>query len=274
MFFTRHTTTRASLARSAAALLIGLSSAAHAAGSITLASTTSTEASGLFSVILPVFKKDTGIDVKVVAVGTGQAIDIAKRGDADVLFVHDTVKEEAFVKEGFGLKRLDVMYNDFVVIGPKADPAKAKGSDVLAGFRKIAAANAPFISRGDKSGTHAAELRYWKAAGSNSMGSQYKECGCGMGQALNTASGMSAYVLSDRATWANFKNKGDLTILVEGDKALFNPYGVIVVNPAKHPKTNVKDGQAFADWITSKAGQAAIASHKIGGEQLFFGSAK
>jgi tungstate transport system substrate-binding protein len=166
------------------------------------------------------------------------------------------------------------MYNDFVVIGPKSDPAKAKGSDVLAGFRKIAAANAPFISRGDKSGTHAAELRYWKAAGSNSMGSQYKECGCGMGQALNTASGMSAYVLSDRATWANFKNKGDLTILVEGDKALFNPYGVIVVNPAKHPKTNVKDGQAFVDWITSKAGQAAIASHKIGGEQLFFGSAK
>ena len=274
MFFARHTTTCASLVRSAAALLIGLSGAAHAAGSITLASTTSTEASGLFSVILPAFKKDTGIDVKVVAVGTGQAIDIAKRGDADVLFVHDTVKEEAFVKEGFGLKRLDVMYNDFVVIGPKSDPARAKGPDVLAGFRKIAAANAPFISRGDKSGTHAAELRYWKAAGSNSMGSQYKECGCGMGQALNTASGMSAYVLSDRATWANFKNKGDLTILVEGDKALFNPYGVIVVNPAKHPKTNVKDGQAFVDWITSKAGQAAIASHKIGGEQLFFGSAK
>ena len=274
MFFTRHTTTRASLARSAAALLIGLSCAAHAAGSITLASTTSTEASGLFSVILPAFKKDTGINVKVVAVGTGQAIDIARRGDADVLLVHDREKEEAFVREGYGLRRYDVMFNDFVLIGPTSDPAKARGSDVLAGLRKIAAANAPFISRGDKSGTHAAERRYWRAAGVGVKGSWLRECGCGMGQALNTASGMSAYVLSDRATWANFKNKGDLTIVVEGDRALFNPYGVIVVNPAKHPQTNVKDGQAFADWITSKRGQDAIAGHRVGSQQLFFGNAK
>lgn len=255
-------------------LLLLAATAAQSAQTITLASTTSTEASGLFSAIVPAFRRDTGIDVKVVAVGTGQAIDIAKRGDADVLLVHDREKEEAFVREGYGLRRYDVMFNDFVLIGPTSDPAMARGSDVLAGLRKIAAANAPFISRGDKSGTHAAERRYWRAAGVGVKGSWLRECGCGMGQALNTASGMSAYVLSDRATWANFKNKGDLTIVVEGDKALFNPYGVIVVNPARHPQANAEGGQAFADWITSKRGQDAIASHKIGGEQLFFGNAK
>lgn len=259
------------LALASATLLFSIG--AHAADAITMASTTSTDNSGLFSVLLPAFKKDTNIDVKVVAVGTGQAIDIAKRGDADVLFVHDKETEEAFVRDGFGLKRLDVMYNDFVLIGPKSDPAKTRGVDVLAALKAVAASGTPFISRGDKSGTHAAELRYWKDAGVENKGAGYKECGCGMGQALNTAAGLNGYVLSDRATWANFKNKADLVILVEGDKRLFNQYGVIVVNPARHPQVKREAAQKFADWVVSSKGQAVINGYKIDGEQLFFGNA-
>jgi len=250
-----------------------LATGAQSADSITMASTTSTDNSGLFTALLPAFKKDTNIDVKVVAVGTGQAIDIAKRGDADVLFVHDKEKEEAFVGEGFGIRRLDVMYNDFVLIGPKSDPAKTKGSDILRGLKAVAASSSAFVSRGDKSGTHSAELRYWKEAGVENKGAGYKECGCGMGQALNTAAGLNGYVLSDRATWANFKNKADLVILVEGDRRLFNQYGVIVVNPAKHPQVKREAAQKFADWVVSAKGQATINGYKIGGEQLFFGNA-
>ena len=244
---------------------------------IVLASTTSTEQSGLFGHLLPLFKQAHGIEVRVVAVGTGQAIDMARRGDADVAFVHDTAAEERFVAEGFAVARKDVMYNDFVLIGPADDPAKAQGRDISAALSRIASQSAVFISRGDRSGTHAAELRLWQRMGSDLSKNKpagYRECGCGMGPALNMASSLGAYVIADRGTWLAFKNRGNLKILVEGDRSLFNQYGVIVVNPAKHPKTNVKDGQAFADWITSKAGQAAIASHKIGGEQLFFGSAK
>ncbi len=245
------------------------------AQSIVMASTTSTEQSGLFGVLLPEFKKASGIDVKVVALGTGQAIDMGRRGDADVLFVHDKAAEEKVVAEGFAVKRLEVMYNDFVLIGPKADPAQIKGSDIVEALKKVAAVNAEFISRGDKSGTHAAELRFWKDAGlmSDKTGSGYKSCGCGMGPALNMASSTGAYVLADRGTWLNFKNRGDLKLLVEGDKRLFNQYGVMLVNPAKHPHVKAADGQKFVDWVTSPAGQGAIASYKIGGEQLFFPNA-
>ncbi len=245
-----------------------------AAQSIVVASTTSTEQSGLFSVLLPEFKKASGIDVKVVALGTGQAIDMGRRGDADVLFVHDKVAEEKVVAEGFAVKRIEVMYNDFVVVGPASDPVGIKGNDVVAALKKLAAANGPFISRGDKSGTHAAELRFWKMAElSDKQGTGYKACGCGMGPALNMASSTSAYALTDRGTWLNFKNRGDLKVLVEGDKRLFNQYGVMLVNPAKHPHVKVAEGQKFIDWVTGSAGQAVIAGYKIGGEQLFFPNA-
>jgi len=253
--------------------LCGLASGLHAQ-SITVASTTSTEQSGLFSYLLPEFKKASGLDVKVVAVGTGQAIDMGRRGDADVLFVHDKVAEEKVVAEGFAVKRFEVMYNDFVLIGPKADPAKTKGSDIVAALKKVAGANAEFISRGDKSGTHAAELRYWKMADlTDQMGSGYKSCGCGMGPALNMAASTNGYVLADRGTWLNFKNRADLAVLVEGDKRLFNQYGVLLVNPAKHPHVKAADGQKFVDWLTSASGQTVIANYKIGGEPLFFPNA-
>jgi tungstate transport system substrate-binding protein len=244
--------------------------------SITMASTTSTEQSGLFPYLLPAFKQATGIDVRVVAVGTGQALDMGRRGDADILFVHDTQAEEKLIAEGFGLKRTDVMYNDFVIVGPQGDPAGANGKDVVAALAKIAEKSAPFISRGDKSGTHSAELRYWKTAGVDAPATKftgYKECGCGMGQALNVGSQSDAYVLTDRGTWLSFKNRGNLVILVEGDTRLFNQYGVIVVNPAKHPHVKVQLAQAFADWVLSPAGQQTIAAYKVGGEQLFFPNA-
>jgi tungstate transport system substrate-binding protein len=243
---------------------------------ITVASTTSTEQSGLFGHLLPVFEKASGIKVRVVALGTGQALDLARRGDADVVFVHDKVAEEKFVAEGYGVKRQEVMYNDFILIGPKADPAKAAGKDILEGLRRVEAAQAPFVSRGDKSGTHAAELRYWKAAGVDleaKKGPWYRDTGSGMGPALNTASSMNAYILADRGTWLNFKNRGELGIIVEGDTRLFNQYGVVLVNPARHPHVKQADGQKFIDWVVSKDGQQAIADYKIGGEQLFFPNA-
>ena len=245
---------------------------------IVMASTTSTEQSGLFPYLLPAFKNATGIDVKVVAVGTGQAIDMGRRGDADVLFVHDQVAEEKIVAEGFAVKRFPVMYNDFVLIGPAADPAKIKGRDIVAALKKINTANANFVSRGDKSGTHAAELRYWKTAGIETPADKpafagYKACGCGMGPALNMAASTGAYVLADRGTWLAFKNRADLAVLVEGDTRLFNQYGVLVVNPAKFPKTRAVEAQKFVDWVTSPAGQNVIAAYKINGEQLFFPNA-
>ena len=245
------------------------------AQSIVVASTTSTEQSGLFGYLLPEFKKASGVDVKVVAVGTGQALDMGRRGDADVLFVHDQAAEEKIVAEGFAVKRFPVMYNDFILVGPASDPAKTKGTDIVEALKKLAAGNANFISRGDKSGTHAAELRYWKTAAVDNKGTGYKECGCGMGPALNIASSTTggAYVLADRGTWLSFKNRGDLKVLVEGDKRLFNQYGVMLVNPAKHPQTKVVEGQKFVDWVISPAGQQIIASYKIGGEQLFFPNA-
>jgi len=250
------------------------SAAALAQSSIVVASTTSTEQSGLFSFLLPEFKKATNIDVKVVALGTGQAIDMARRGDADVLFVHDKVAEEKFVADGFAAKRQEVMYNDFVLIGPKTDPASTKGNDIVAALKKVASSNAAFISRGDKSGTHAAELRFWKMTDTDAnKGSGYKECGCGMGPALNIASSSGAYVLADRGTWLNFKNRGDLAVLVEGDKRLFNQYGVMLVSAAKHPQVKTAEGQKFVDWVTGAAGQKVIADYKIGGEQLFFPNA-
>lgn len=244
---------------------------------ITVASTTSTEQSGLFGYLLPLFSKASGIDVKVVAVGTGQALDIGRRGDADVVFVHDRVAEDKFMSEGQGVKRFDVMYNDFVIVGPKSDPAQIAGSkDVTDALRKIAAAKAPFISRGDKSGTHAAELRLWEEAGvdlSAAKDGWYREIGQGMGPALNMASSSNAYLVSDRGTWLSFKNRGELAILTEGDKRLFNQYGVMLVNPALHPNVKVKDGQAFIDWLISSKGRDAIAGYKVGGEQLFFPNA-
>ncbi len=255
-------------------IAFGAASLGVAAQSITVASTTSTEQSGLFGYLLPEFKKASGIDVKVVAVGTGQAIDMGRRGDADVMFVHDKVAEEKAVAEGFAVKRFEVMYNDFVLIGPKADPAKTKGNDIVEALKKIATANAEFISRGDKSGTHAAELRYWKLADlSDKMGSGYKSCGCGMGPALNMAASSGGYVLADRGTWLNFKNRAELAVLVEGDKRLFNQYGVMLVNPAKHPHVKAVDGQKFVDWLISAPGQAVIGNYKIGGESLFFANA-
>jgi tungstate transport system substrate-binding protein len=253
---------------------IGLS---HAQKSITLSSTTSTEQSGLFKHLLPAFEKKTGIQVKVVAVGTGQALDIGRRGDADVVMVHDKVAEEKFVAEGFADRRIEVMYNDFVLIGPKADPAKVNGGkDIQAALQRIANSKSTFISRGDKSGTHAAELRYWKGAGVEVSTTQtwYKETGSGMGPALNTASGMNGYILSDRATWLTFKNRGDLAILVEGDPKLFNQYGVMLVSPSKHPHVKKAEGQAFIDWIISSEGQQTIASYRVEGQQSFFPNAK
>jgi tungstate transport system substrate-binding protein len=260
---------RTLLAAALAALALGVS-----AQSITVASTTSTEQSGLFAHLLPEAKKATGLDVKVVALGTGQALDMARRGDADVVFVHDRPAEEKFVAEGFGLKRQPVMFNDFVVVGPRSDPVGARGKDVAVALGKIAAAGAPFVSRGDKSGTHAAELRYWAAAGlADRKGAGYRECGCGMGPALNIASSTHAYALTDRGTWLSFKNRGDLAVLVEGDQRLFNQYGVIVVNPARHPHVKQAEAQKFVDWLVSPAGQAAIAAYKINGEQLYFPNA-
>ena len=260
--------------RSAAFALHLVAAGAVAAATITVASTTSTEQSGLFPHLLPAFTRATGIEVKVVAVGTGQAIDIARRGDADVLFVHDQAAEEKFVAEGGAVKRYRVMYNDFVLVGPKDDPAGARGKDIGAALKRIAAANAPFMSRGDKSGTHAAELRYWSQVGQDTRrGSGYRECGCGMGPALNIGASSGAYVLTDRGTWLNFRNRGDLTVLVEGDTRLFNQYGVMVVNPAKFPQVKAVQAQAFVDWVISPAGQSAIAAYTVGGEQLFFPNA-
>ncbi len=251
-----------------------LAFAGTAQAQLVMSSTTSTEQSGLFSHLLPEFKKASGLDVKVVALGTGQALDMARRGDADVVFVHDQAAEEKFVADGFGLKRLPVMYNDFVLIGPKADPVGLKGKDIVEALKKLSSANAPFVSRGDKSGTHAAELRFFKLADpSEKKGTGYKECGCGMGPALNIAASTGAYVLADRGTWLNFKNRADLTILVEGDNRLFNQYGVMAVNPAKHPHVKLAEAQKFVDWVTGPTGQAAIAAYKINGEQLFFPNA-
>jgi len=262
------------LAAALAAVLICCGAAAADEKFITVASTTSTEQSGLFGYLLPRFTEVTHIAIKVVAVGTGQALDIGRRGDADVVFVHDRPAEEKFLAEGFSTKRYDVMYNDFVIVGPKADPAHIAGNkDVTDALRKIAAAKAPFISRGDHSGTHEAELRLWKEAGVDlgaARGAWYREIGQGMGPALNMASGSNAYLLSDRGTWLSFKNRGDLAILTEGDKRLFNQYGVMLVNPAKHAHVKVAEGQAFVDWLISADGQKTIADYKIGGEQLFF----
>lgn len=246
---------------------------------IVMASTTSTEQSGLFAHLLPAFKAASGIGVRVVALGTGQALDTARRGDADVVFVHDQAAEQKFVAEGFGLKRLPVMFNDFLLVGPKADPAGVRGRDIVAALSKLAARGAPFVSRGDKSGTHAAELRYWKMAGldvaaapSGSLNG-YQACGCGMGPALNIAASGNSYVLADRGTWLNFKNRAELAVLVEGDTRLFNQYGVMVVNPARHPHVKAALAQTFVDWVVSPAGQALIAGYKIGGEALFFPNA-
>jgi tungstate transport system substrate-binding protein len=253
---------------------LALSPSALAQKFITVASTTSTEQSGLFKHLLPVFEKKTGIQVRVVALGTGQALDLARRGDADVVFVHARSAEEKFLSEGHGVKRLPVMYNDFVLIGPKSDPAKIGGSkDILEALKKIRAAGAPFVSRGDRSGTHIAELDLWKAAGidiAKDKGPWYRDTGQGMGPALNTASSMGAYLLADRGTWLAFRNRGELAILVEGDKRLFNQYGVMLVNPEKHASVKRAEGQAFVDWLVSPEGQKTIADYKINGEQLFY----
>jgi tungstate transport system substrate-binding protein len=265
----------------AAALGFGLLSASLPSlaqdKSIVVASTTSTQDSGLFGYILPMFKAKTGIDVKVVAQGTGQALDTARRGDADVVLVHAKAQEEKFVQDGFGVKRQEVMYNDFIIVGPKADPAGVNGGrEVVAACKAIHEKGAPFVSRGDKSGTHSAELALWKAAGIDPASAKpawYKEIGQGMGAALNTAAAMGAYVLADRGTWISFKNKGDLDIAVEGDRKLFNQYGIILVNPAKHPQVKTELGQSFIDWVVSAEGQSAIASYKIEGQQLFFPNA-
>lgn len=262
-------------ARIALALSLCLCAAAQAQEKfITVSSTTSTEQSGLFKYLLPIFEKKTGIQVRVVAVGTGQALDIGRRGDADVVFVHAKPLEEQFLAEGHGVKRYDVMYNDFVLVGPRSDPAKVAGmKDVAAAFRRIAAAHAPFVSRGDRSGTHFAELALWRIAGidiEKDKGPWYRDTGQGMGPALNAAAGMNAYILADRGTWLSFRNRGELAILVQGDKRLFNQYGIMLVNPAKHPNVKKAWGEAFIDWIISPEGQRAIAGYKIEGEQLFF----
>jgi len=245
---------------------------------ITVASTTSTEQSGLFKHLLPIFEKKSGIQVRVVALGTGQALDMGRRGDADVVFVHAKPLEEKFVAEGFGVQRFEVMYNDFILVGPKSDPARvAGGKDVVAALQRIRKPQSPFASRGDKSGTHFAEVELWKAAGvdiGKDKGAWYRETGSGMGPTLNTASGMNAYALADRGTWLSFKNRGQLVILVAGDRRLFNQYGVMLVNPAKHPHVKKDMAQAFVDWLVSDEGQDAIAAYKIGGEQLFFPNAK
>lgn len=264
---------RLNIRRWAWAVLMAAGVAAHAAD-ITVASTTSTEQSGLFGHLLPAFTSATGIGVKVVAVGTGQAIDIARRGDTDVLFVHDRAAEEKFVAEGGSTRRYPVMYNDFVLVGPRSDPAGVRGRDIEAALAKVAASNAPFVSRGDRSGTNAAELRYWKDAGlAERKGGGYRECGCGMGPALNIASSTGAYALTDRGTWLAFRNRGELAVLVEGDKRLFNQYGVMLVNPQRFPQVKAAEGQRFVEWVTSPAGQQVIASYKLGGEPLFFPNA-
>jgi tungstate transport system substrate-binding protein len=259
------------------ALMVAAAPFALAQNFITVASTTSTEQSGLFKHLLPIFEKKTGTQVRVVALGTGQALDMARRGDADVVFVHAKSAEEKFIAEGHGVKRMPVMYNDFVLIGPKSDPAKvAGGKGILEALRKVKAAAAPFVSRGDRSGTHMAELALWKQAGvdiEKEKGPWYRDTGQGMGPALNTASSMNGYILTDRGTWISFKNRGDLAIVVEGDKRLFNQYGVILVNPEKHKHVKKEQGQAFIDWVISPDGQKAIANYKIGAEQLFFPNA-
>ena len=270
-------TRRTLIALIAFALLAGIAAASAQDKSIVVSSTTSTQDSGLFGHILPLFKAKTGIDVKVLSQGTGQALDTGRRGDADVVFVHARSAEEKFLSEGFSLKRYPVMYNDFVLIGPTTDPAGIKGSkDIVAALKTIKDKSAPFISRGDKSGTHIAEINLWKAAGidiENDKGPWYKAIGQGMGAALNTASASNAYVLADRGTWLSFKNRGELAISVEGDKKLFNQYGVMLVNPAKHPSVKKELGQSFIDWLVSPEGQKAIADYKIGGEQLFYPNA-
>jgi tungstate transport system substrate-binding protein len=265
----------------ALALCIGVAAACAPAiaedRSIVVASTTSTQDSGLFGYLLPIFTAKTGIEVKVIAQGTGQALDTARRGDADVVFVHARSQEEKFLAEGFGVKRFDVMYNDFVLIGPTSDPASVKGRDIQTALKTIQAKAMPFVSRGDRSGTHAAELALWKQAGIDitaSKGAWYREIGQGMGAGLNTASAMNGYVLSDRGTWISFRNRGDLAIVVEGDKRLFNQYGVMLVNPEKYPSVKKELGQAFVDWLISPEGQAAIAGYRIDGQQLFFPDAE
>jgi tungstate transport system substrate-binding protein len=259
------------------AFATALSGAAFAQDtSIVVASTTSTQDSGLFGHILPIFKSKTGIDVKVISQGTGQALDAARRGDADVVFVHAKAQEEAFVADGFGVKRYPVMYNDFILIGPKSDPAGVMGKDIATALKVIKDKAAPFVSRGDKSGTHAAELALWTAASIDIVadkGAWYREIGQGMGAALNTASAMNGYTLSDRGTWLSFKNRGELGIIVAGDKRLFNQYGVMLVNPEKHAHVKKEWGQQFIDWLVSAEGQKAIADYKINGEQLFFPNA-
>jgi tungstate transport system substrate-binding protein len=259
-----------------AVLAAAIGAPAAARQSIVVASTTSTEQSGLFGHLLPVFRAATGIEARVVALGTGQALDVGRRGDADVVLVHDQAAEEKFVAEGFGVKRIPVMYNDFVVVGPGDDPARVAGLDTLGALRRIAAAKAPFVSRGDRSGTHAAELRYWQQAGLDLAairGDWYREIGQGMGPALNASSAANAYVLADRGTWLSFRNRGQLKVLVEGDARLFNQYGVILVDPKRHPHVKAEAGQRFIDWLVSPAGQASIADYRIGGEQLFFPNA-
>jgi tungstate transport system substrate-binding protein len=257
--------------------LAGLVPAVAQDRSIVVASTTSTEDSGLFGYLLPIFKAKTGIEVKVIAQGTGQALDTARRGDADVVFVHAKAQEEKFLGEGFGVKRFDVMYNDFVLVGPKDDPASVNGKDIEIALQTIKATGAPFVSRGDRSGTHSAELALWKQAGIDiaaAKGSWYREIGQGMGAALNTAGAMNAYVLSDRGTWISFKNRGDLQIVVEGDKRLFNQYGVMLVSPEKYPHVKKELGQTFVDWLISPEGQAVIGGYRIDGQQLFFPNAE
>jgi tungstate transport system substrate-binding protein len=266
------------LVRLIAAIVVALSTVAAQAQDrfIVMASTTSTEQSGLFAHLLPAFRAASGIDIRVVAQGTGQALDTGRRGDADVVFVHDTAAEEKFVAEGFGVKRFPVMYNDFVIVGPRADPALARGKDVVAALGRIASSGQPFVSRGDKSGTHAAELRYWKMANVDVEAHKpkgYQACGCGMGPALNIGASTNGYVLTDRGTWLNFKNRADLVVLVEGDQRLFNQYGVIAVNPARHPHVKAPLAQAFVDWVVSPAGQAVIAAYKVNGQPLFFPNA-
>jgi tungstate transport system substrate-binding protein len=252
----------------------GIARAQAPAPFIVVASTTSTEQSGLFKHLLPAFTKQTGIEVRVVALGTGQALDSARRGDADVVLVHDLPAEQRFIAEGFATRRHDVMYNDFVIVGPRTDPARIAGlKDTLEAFRRIRTAQAPFVSRGDRSGTHAAELRLWSEAGVDPVagrGAWYRETGSGMGPALNTAAAMDAYVLADRGTWLSFRNRGALQVLVEGDRRLFNQYGVMLVDPARHPHVKREAGQAFVDWLLSADGQRTIAGYRIGGEQLFF----
>ena len=264
---------RGLIALAASVLALAQASAPAQEKFIVLASTTSTEQSGLFGHLLPAFEKKTGAKVRVVAVGTGQALDQGRRGDADVLFVHDQAAEEKFVADGFGVKRMEVMYNDFVLIGPKADPARAAGRDILEGLKRIESTKAAFVSRADKSGTHAAEVRYWRNAGldiERVKGAWYRETGSGMGPALNTASSMDAYILADRGTWRSFKNRGGLDIVVQGDTRLFNQYGVMLVNPAKHPHVKRDLGQAFIDFLISPLGQETIAAFRIGGQQLFY----